>query len=86
MLVGLLEVDCKIGGIDVELCSMLTTEPEPVLTIWLEDDCKIEGVEPRTVSLTLPEGNCKTGAIDVGLVSMLLALSEDGRCENLLGD
>jgi hypothetical protein len=85
MLVALLEVDSKIGGIDAELCSMLTTEPERVLTILLEDDCKIEGVEPRTVPLTLPEGDCKAGAIDVGLVSMLLALSEGDCCENWLG-
>jgi hypothetical protein len=72
----LLEVDCKIGGINIELCSMLTIEPEPVLTILLEGDCKT-GVDPRTVLLTLPEGDCKTGAVGVKLVSMLLALSED---------
>jgi hypothetical protein len=77
MLVALLEVDCKIGGIDVELCSLLTTEPEPVLTILLEDDWKTEGVDPRTVLLTLPEGDCRTGAIDVEFASMLLALTED---------
>jgi hypothetical protein len=77
MLVALLEVDCKIGGIDVEFCSLLTTEPEPVLTILLEDDCKTEGVDPRTVLLTLPEGDCRTGAIDVEFASMLLALTED---------
>ena len=82
MLTALLEVDCTIGGIDVELCSMLTVEPEPVLTILLEGDCKTERVDPRTVLLTLPEGDCKTGAIDVELVSMLLALSEDDCFEN----
>ena len=82
MLIALLEVDCKIGGIDIELCLMLTIEPEPVLTILLEGDCKTERVDPRTVLLTLPEGDCKTGAIDVELVSMLLALSEDDCFEN----
>jgi hypothetical protein len=82
MLEALLEADCKVGGIDFELCSILTTEPEPVLTTLLEDDCKIEGVQPRTVPLALSEGDCKTGVIDARLVSMLLALSEDDCCEN----
>jgi hypothetical protein len=86
MLTALLEVDCTIGGIDIELGSMLTIEPEPVLTILLEGDCKTERVDPRTVLLTLPEGDCKTGAIDVELVSMLLALSEDDCFENWFGD
>jgi hypothetical protein len=74
MLAALPEVDCKIGGSDVELGS--------TLTIFLEGDCKIEGVDPRTMLLTLPEGDCKTGAIDVELVSMLLALTKDDSLEN----